>query len=79
MVSAAKWAFMITPLSLVPAVMMVVWDGVIEDSGIVFIYQYIDVVWKEVARLSASDSQAGDAFGQGIAAERHLGSWRAEG
>lgn len=42
-------------------------DGVIEDSGIVFIYQYIDVVWKEVARLSASDSQAGDAFGQGIA------------
>ncbi len=38
-----------------------------EDSGSAYVFQRLDGVWTEVAKLTASDGSANDAFGIGVA------------
>jgi len=42
-------------------------DGSGEDSGSVTIFQKVDSTWTEIARLEASDGDAGDYFGSSVA------------
>ncbi len=47
-------------------------DGIAEDSGAVYIFRAEGGVWKEEAKLTASDAEADDLFGRSVALWENL-------